>query len=314
MDQPNIHTLQTFTAQSIPDLDVVVLGALELFIAQTPKKIDIHTYKRPLVVGSGNAEATGRIMFEAVDAVFASESTYESKLKNIEAIDGVIVISASGGKHAPSIVKKAKEFGKPVTLITTTVDSEAKKFLAANEGDLEYVYPKNREPYTYNTSTYLGMILGQTGEDPEHVYQFIREKIDAIDFSVFASYDKYYVIVPTQLSGAVRMISVKFIELFGRIVAYDVETSEYTKHATTVVPSGELFLSFGFDNTLWGDPHNRMNIPLPDNANYGMMIAVAYYVIGKIQKSKEPYFKNNIQDYTTMISQVFGETISPIVE
>jgi hypothetical protein len=271
-------------------------------------------YKRPLVVGSGNAEATGRIIFEKTDAIFASESTYEEKLKNIPAIDGVIVISASGGKHAPGIIMCAKKFGKLVTLITSTPGSAASLLLNKDGGDSEYVYAKNREPYTYNTSTYLGMILGHTQEDVARIKNYIHDTIDTIDFSLCAAYDKYYIIVPPQFSGIVRMLSVKCIELFGRMIARDVETSEYVKHATTVVPSDELFISFGYDNTMWGKEGSRITIPLPEWAGYGAMIAISYYVIGKIQKVKPPYFKDNIKGYTEMISQVFGEEIKPIVE
>ena len=46
------------------------------------------------------------------DAIFASESNYEEKLKNIKDIDGVVLISASGEKHAPVIAKVSKKYGK----------------------------------------------------------------------------------------------------------------------------------------------------------------------------------------------------------
>ena len=314
MNYPTIDLLTTFSLENIPDLDTVVIGALELFEKEKLPQIQFNAYKRPLVVGSGNAEATGRIIFEKTDAIFASESNYEEKLKNINAIDGVILLSASGGKHAPSIAKRAKELGKPVTLITNTPHSEARAELDITHGDTEYIFPKNREPYTYNTSTYMGMILGYTQEDPARIRAFIEEAIDIIDFSKFAEYEKYYLIVPPQFSGIIRMLQVKFMELFGRNVARDVETVEYVKHATTVVPSRELFLSFGYENTSWGEADSRLNIPLPEWAGYGTMMAVSYYVIGKIQQQHPAYFKQHIEKYTEEISKVFGEEIKPIVE
>ena len=48
------------------------------------------------LVGSVNAAATGRILLEKADAVFANESTYEAKLASIRGIDGATLISASG--------------------------------------------------------------------------------------------------------------------------------------------------------------------------------------------------------------------------
>ncbi len=314
MNDKNIQILNTFTLDNIPDLDVAVLGALELFQKEPVPKLKLDVYKRPLVVGSGNAEATGRIIFQDLDAIFASESNYEEKLKSVKSIDGVVVVSASGEKHAPIIEQGAKEYGKHVTLITNSRGSSAEKKLDKKHTYDEYVFPKNREPYTYNTSTYMGMILGHTGEDAAEIYTFIKEKIDTLIFPNLSRYNKFYLIVPPQFFEIIRMLQVKFIELFGRNVARDVETSEYVPHATTVAPSDELFISFGYENKIWGKPENRLYISLPDKANYGAMMAVGYYVIAQIQKQHPPYFKQNIASYTKFVSKIFKSTISPIVE
>lgn len=314
MEYPNIHTLETFTLENIPDLDVAVLGALELFQKETLPKMDVSAYRRPLVVGSGNAEATGRIILEDVDAIFASESDYEEKLKSIESIDGVVLVSASGEKHAPIIAETAKRYGKHVTLITNSRGSSAGKELDRSHPYDEYIFPKNREPYTYNTSTYMGMILGHTGENPAEIQGFIREHIDTLSFPDFSSYDKFYLIVPARFSGIIRMLQVKFIELFGRVIARDVETAEYVRHATTVVPSDELFISFGEENTTWGNPDKRFFVPLPDTAGYAMMMAVGYYTIAQIQKQHPPYFKENIAAWAKDVSRIFNHPITPIVE
>jgi len=314
MNDKNIQILNTFILDNLPDLDVAVLGALELFQKEPLPKLKLDLYKRPIVVGSGNAEATGRIIFQNLDAIFASESDYEEKLKAIKSIDGVIVVSASGEKHAPIIAAMAKKYNKHVTLITNSRDSSAEKELDKKHSYDEYVFPKNREPYTYNTSTYMGMILGHTGEDPAEIYSFIQNRINKITFPEFSKYNKFYLIVPPQFSGIIRMLEVKFIELFGRNIARDIETSEYVPHATTVAPSDELFISFGYENKIWGKPENRLHIPLPENADYGAMMAVGYYVIAQIQKQHKPYFKENIADYTKEVSKIFGHTIEPIVE
>lgn len=309
-----IKELETFDIKTLPNLDVVVLGALELFEQEPLPTIDISAYKHPLVVGSGNAEATGRIIFESADAVFASESNFEEKLKNIPSIDGVVLISASGGKHAPIIAKRARELSKHVTLITNTPNSPARTELDNQHDYDEYVFPKNREPYTYNTSTYMGMILGKTKESPTEIRTYIEENTACLSLPDFSNYDKYYLIVPARFSGIIRMLQVKFIELFGRNIARDVETDEYVVHATTVAPSNELFISFGNENTTWGEAKNRLHIPLPDNSDYGAMMAVSYYLIGQIQKTYPHYFKENIASYTEEVSKIFGSKISPIVE
>ena len=312
MTQTNRELLQTFDINSLPNLDTVVLGALEMLSTQTLPAIDVSGYKRPLVVGSGNAEATGRIIFAETDALFASESTVDDKLTHIKDIDEVIIVSASGGKHAPIIAKKAQAAGKHVTLITNTPNSPAASAIDAQDLTV-HVFPKNREPYTYNTSTYMAMILGYTRENPAAIQQFIESEVDSLSLPDFSAFTKYYLIVPPQFAGIIRMLQVKFIELFGRNLARDVETSEYVRHATTVAPSDELFIAFGEPNTTWGKPENRLNVPLPTEGGYGAMMAVGYYVISQIQKAQPQYFKENIAAYCQFISGVFGEDIEPIV-
>ena len=310
---PNITTLNNFTITSLPNLDTAVLGALELFQIAPLPNINI-AFKRPLVVGSGNAEATGRIIFANSDAIFASESDYQLKLQKIADIDGVVLISASGGKHAPGIARQAIAMGKPTVLITNTPGSAASHELQQHGASREYIFPKNREPYTYNTSTYMGMILGATGEDPAAIYNFIKQNTVALTYPNFSEYNKYYLIVPPEFSGIIRMLHIKFIELFGRNIARDIETSEYVRHATTIAPAKELFISFGAPNTTWGQPANRLHIPLPPNAQYGAMMAVGYYVVAQIQAAYPHFFKDNISNYTAAVSEIFGQTISPIVD
>lgn len=313
MEQPNRDILKNFDTNSLPSLDTVVLGALEMLAAETVPALDVTSFKRPLVVGSGNAEATGRILFAETDAIFASESSVDDKLGHIQDIDEVVVVSASGGKHAPILARKARDAGKHVTLITNTPNSPAQKELDDTELTA-LIYPKNREPYTYNTSTYMSMMLGLTHEDPLAIKRFIEEQIDTLLLPDFAQFDKYYLIVPPEFAGIIRMLQVKFIELFGRNIARDVETSEYVRHATTVAPSNEFFIAFGEPNTTWGKPENRLNVPLPENAGYVAMMAVGYYVIAQIQKAHPQYFKENIDAYCQFISGIFGESIMPVVE
>lgn len=306
MELKNYEMMEKFDLNHIPDLDICILGALELFSRENLKEIKVP-FKRPLVVGSGNAGVTGKIMFENKDAIFASESNFEFELKTIKNIDGVVLISASGEKHAPVIAKMSKKQKKKVILITNNPESEAVKF-----SDQIFLFPKQREPYTYNTSTYLGMILGHTREDPKKIYNFIKKNLSKRNFSNLKKFDKYYFVVPIKFYSMIRMLDVKFIELFGRKIARDIETSEAIKHATTVVPSKELFVVFGDNKVRYGK--HQINVPLPKNASYGAMMSIAYYFIGKIQKSKPAWFKQNIANYVKEASKVFGYKIEPIVE
>lgn len=307
--------LKTFTESSLPDLDEVVLGALELFEEAELPELKLDMYKRPLVVGSENAEVTGRIMFKDTDALFADESTYEHTLARDTDIDGVVIISASGGKHSPIIAKCSRDLGKHVTLITTTDDSQTGSYLDHQHEHDEFVFPKNREPYTYNTSTYMGMILSKSKEDPAMLRNFIETDTSRRIPDTFADYDAFYLIIPAELLEVRDMLLTKFDELFGSKVSGRVFDIEQTKHAKTIVPSEkELFISFGEKNELFGVQRNRLHIPLPENAGHAALMAIGYFVIGHIQKAHPPYFKENIVEYAKEASRIFGSPLLPIVE
>lgn len=302
----NYETMQNFGLKSIPGLDVCVLGALEFLSDQKLPKINIGKNLRLLVIGSGNALVTGKIIFGKHDATFASESDYQEKF-GLAKYDLVVLISASGGKHAIDIAKFAKARKKRTILLTNNSEAKAAKFV-----NKVLVFPRQREPYTYNTSTYLSMILAMTGESPKQIYDYIK-RFDKKIPNNFAKYDAFYFMLPSKYDAARELFVTKFDELFGPMLMGKVFTDEQTKHAKTVVPySKELFVSFGIKNDSYGK--NRFDVKLPEGSSFGMLMMVGYYLIGKIQGRKEPYFKKNIVRYTKEASKLFGQEIKPIVE
>lgn len=310
--QENTEILKTFTKDSLPDLDTVVFGALELFQTAELPKIDLAKFKRPLVVGSGNAAVTGKLLFDDVDAVFADESSYLAKLTNITSIDGAFLISASGGKHAIEIGNALAQRSLPFELLTNNQDAPARELLSPSS---VHVYPKNREPYTYNTSTYLGMLLSKTNEDPKEILTFIHEHVVPAVPHNLASYDAFYLMVPDEFTEVREMFKTKFDELFGPKLMARVFTFEQTKHAKTVIQGNrELFVSFGEANVTFGNPEHRLTITLPSDVDYAAMVAIGYYFIGQIQKQFPPYYKQRIEAYAKETSEAFGSIISPIVE
>ena len=174
------------------------------------------------------------------------------------------------------------------------------------------MFKKNPEPYTYNTSTYFGMILAKTKEDPKKILSVVNHIKNLIP-SNLSKYKAFYIIVPNEFENIREMFWTKFDELFGPMITTRVYTVEQTKHAKTVISSDlELFISLGYENNLFGN--NRLNIPLPDGFNYGTLMAVGYYIIGNIQMANPPYFKESIEAYIEKASNIFNEKLSIIVE
>lgn len=309
--ESNLDILNTFTIDTLPDLDVVTLGALELFKDSTLPQIDFHQFKRPLVVGSGNAFVTGKMLFDDVNAIFADESSYKDILETHTSIDGAFLISAGGGKHAIEIAQALQQHSLTTILLTNNKEAPARGFLAPEN---IVVFPKNREPYTYNTSTYMGMLLSKTYEDEQSILDFIHNEVISKIPKNLSSYTAFYLIVPENFSDMCEMFRTKFDELFGPKLMGRVFTYEQTKHAKTVVQDEkELFISFGVENTIFGNGENRIFIPLPEDADYVTLLAIGYFCIGHVQKQFPPYYKNRIEAYTKEASDIFGSTITPIV-
>jgi hypothetical protein len=310
-----LEQLHTFTLDTLPTLDTVVIAALELFVeSELPT---IPDYQRPLVIGSGAAIVTGHILYNETSAVFADESNYQQKLAAAgDFIDGVVIISASGSKHAIEIAQHTSQHAiVPVTLLTCNAAAPAAEHVLS---DQVRVFPKNREPYTNNVATYLGMILSKTKEDPSEIltaiarYQDTSSAQDMVE--KYQKFSSYVFVVPTECTPVAQMIRIKFEEMFEPIVNGRAYGAEDIKHAKTVIPSvQQLIISLGVQNEhLLGV--NDQVVQLPESASYGTVMALGYYLVGIIQQSHEPYFKNAIADYAATASAMFGQTINPIVE
>ena len=312
MEHTYFPRIQQFTLSDLPDLDEVVLSALEFLSTQSLPPLDVQAHSRPLVIGSGNALEAGRLIFAETDAVYAHEGNYEEAISRSPLVDAFYVFSASGSKHAVHITERLGSMNRSLYLITNTVNASASEYVA---NECVHIYPRMREPYSYNTSTYLSMILGSSHESPLEIHKYIASVvIPCIPLNI-GSFDSYVCIVPPEYSLHTPMFQTKFDELFGSEVYARVFTSEEIKHAKTVVTSdSECFISFGKENTTFGDAQNRIHIPLPDSGGPATILSIGYYVIGNIQRMKPPYFKSNIVEYTKQASQIFGSEILPIVE
>jgi hypothetical protein len=281
---------------NMPNLDEIVIQALNFFIENHPPRINTDEFKSPFVIGSGNAYNTGLILFSNKDAVFADESNFRNIItaSNKKTSDGLprdaVIISASGGKDSIWEVELAKQNGLKTTLLTTKAESGAAKV-----ADRTIVFKSIAEPYTYNTSTYMGMILGTTDENPAE----IKNYAESLKFpDLFSSYKGYAFVVPDQFMQICPMLDTKKDELFGPHLSIRAFSQGHARHAKFVMRTPEeLVISLGQKNEYFGDPHHRWDIELPENIRFAGIMATTYYIIGKIQTSKPPYFKKNITNY-----------------
>lgn len=306
----NLNLMNKFSEDSLPELPEVTLGALELFIKKGLSDVKIKEFKMPVVVGSGNAISTAKILYQDKNVIFADENNFNEAFLQ-DGVDGVLIFSASGEKHAPIIAKAAKKLNLNVQLITCSTNSSAEKIVGSKN---TIITNKNREPYTYNTSTYMGWILAKTRENPEKILDFIDKKVKNKIPSDLGLYDGFLLVLPNEFEGLSNLFNVKFVELFGRQVARDVYTYEQLKHAVTVVPNkSELAISFGEGE--FDFQNNILNIPIPKNCGIATMMAIGYYVIGNIQNQKKPYFKENISSYIKRLNKKsFGKGLKVIVD
>lgn len=301
--------MEKFTVKNLPSLSTVTLAALELFAEEGLPKIKIPNYKKPIIVGSGNAIVTAKMLYADQDAIFADENNYKEVLKRKP--DGAIIFSASGEKHATVIAQYYKSKKLATTLVTCNINSGAGKILGQKN---VIITKKNREPYTYNTSTYLGWVLAKTRENPKNILKFINTKVSKVVNKKIGKYNGYLLVTPENFASGNKLFEVKFIELFARRVARDVKTYEELKHAITVVPyDKELCIQFGKGKVDF--PNDKLTIPLPPQAGPAAIMAIGYYTIGKIQENKPQWFKQNINNYIKKASsKPFGKGLKVIVE
>jgi len=284
---------------NLPNLNKSVLAALDFFIANKPPRLDTKQFNFPLVVGSGNAYNTGLAIFGKQPSIIANESNFKQTCQNYQAlikskqITQALVISASGEKDSIWETKMAKKYGLQTTLMTCSRNSSA-----AKAADKVLVYSKLPEPYTYNTSTYLGMFISASGEKAGDIKKFINNlKLN----KKLGSYQAYAFILPDKFSAITPMLEIKRHELFGPHLSLRAFTEGEARHAKFVHPwDKELVISLG-KNKYFGAQAGRWEIRLPKKADIGLVMALTYYITGLIQAAKPPYFKRNIagfcQDY-----------------
>lgn len=250
------------------------------------------------------------MLFEGKDAVFVNESNYKKILNSACNIDGAVLISAFGGKSAIPIARDLYKKGIEIRLFTCNKNALVMNYIDPSR---VFLFPKQREPYTYNTSTYMGMLLANTRENPGKIFNYIKTVIDPLLDIDFSKYSSFVFIIPEQLYEIKGMFEVKFVELFGRKIPNCTATLERMKHAVTVVDTDDdLFVSFGCNNNIWGK--YRLGIPLSKDIDYAGMMAIGYYVIGKIQEQKPKWFEKSIEKHCKDESAAFGHKIEPIVE
>lgn len=291
--------------QLLPNLDESLMSALNFFNKNTPNSLKLEKGCMPFVVGSGNAYNTGKIIFSSRPAVFANESNFHQKLKAYNKLikTGVmskaLIISASGEKDAAWEVKAAKKQGLKTIIMTCNRDSSG-----AKEADMVMAYRKLPEPQTYNISTYLGMIISATGEKAKDIKSFIQKlKLP----TSYAKYSAYSFILPDEYAEVVPMLDIKKHELFGPHLSIRSFTYGDARHAKFVMPwEKELVISFG-ENKYFGKQKNRWEIKMPKKYNAGLIMALSYYLIGKIQEAKPAYYKKSIATYCVEGPKAYGK-------
>ncbi|MDP2637779.1 MAG: hypothetical protein Q8P26_01830 [Candidatus Levybacteria bacterium] len=280
----------------IMSLDENVKLALDFFAKSPPPTLNIDHYNLPFVVGSGNAYNTGLIIFSEKAALFADESNFKKTISAFEKaikqslIKDAVIISASGGKDSVWEIELAKQYSLSTTLLTTKAESPAAKI-----ADKVYVYKSIDEPYTYNTSTYMGMVLSSTKENPLEIKKYVQSLIFPKNFE---NYKAYSFVVPDKYMQVCPMLDIKKSELFGPNLSMRAFSQGHARHAKFVIRSkDELVISLGEKNNFFGDPDHRWDIEVPENINFAGVMAATYYIVGKIQNSKPQYFKENIGNY-----------------
>ncbi|MBN2854364.1 SIS domain-containing protein [Patescibacteria group bacterium] len=292
--------------EKIPNLDESVVAALKFFIKENPKFPNKLFSALPIIVGSGNAYNAGRVIFRNQAGFFANESNFKKILKDYQSliktglIKEALIISASGEKDSVWEIKLAKKFVLKTILFTCQPNSSAAKI-----ADQVFIFKKLREPYTYNVSTYLAMILAAEKAQAKKILLTLKNLPFPKDF---ANYKAYSFILPDEFIDIAPMLEIKRHELFGPRLSIRAFSQGEARHAKFVIPwDKELIISFG-ENKFFGAKKQRWEIKIEKQTKAALIMALSYFIIGKIQETKAPYFKNNIKDYCNNGAIAYGKT------
>jgi hypothetical protein len=83
----------------------------------------------------------------------------------------------------------------PVFLLTSSQNSSAEKIVWEKNTTIT---PKNREPYTYNTSTYMGWVLANTWENPKkylNIFKMIKSNLRLKNTQYWVFFSLYFFVI-----------------------------------------------------------------------------------------------------------------------
>jgi hypothetical protein len=279
----------------LDSLNLSTIKALEFLSQNKLAKINLRKYAFPIVIGSGNAYNAGQIIFANQKAIFANESNCKEVFKKYQdlikkkIVKETVIISASGEKDSVWEIKLAKQKKLKTTLLTCSPSSSAAKL-----ADEVIAFDKLTEPYTYNVSTYLSMILAASGEKAQDILSFIL-KLNLP--KNFRKYRAYSFILPDEVSNVAAMLEIKKSELFGPNLSLRAFSYGEARHAKFVIRErDELVISLG-ENKYFGDPKSRLEIKNIKNIGPGLSMALGYFLIGLIQEAKPDYFGKHIKNF-----------------
>jgi fructoselysine-6-P-deglycase FrlB-like protein len=281
--------------KKINNLNQTVIETLNFFLKNPAKKISFHKSKLSLAVGSVNAKNTAKMLLANQATIYADESNLKSILKTHQPlikqkiIDQAVIISASGEKDAVWEIKALKKLGLKTTLLTCNPEASTIKL-----ADNFHIFPKISEPYSYNFSTYLSMLLSFYQENPSQIKKFLENLKIPKNFKSF----KYFsFILDDKYRAIAEMIKVKDDEMFAAKSSLRAFSFGQARHAKFIYQNkNEMVISFG-KNQYFGHPKNRWEIDLSKNHNYAFTLSLAYYLVGLIQEQKPDYFKRSLKDY-----------------
>jgi len=147
------------------------------------------------------------------------------------------------------------------------------------------------------------MLLGAENESPKKIMSFIEALIFPKNF---VNYEAYSFILPDELADIAPMLEIKKHELFGPHLSIRAFSQGEARHAKFVIPwEKELIISL-VENKFFGLEKQRWEIKIKPKNNTALIMALCYFIIGKIQSTKTPYFKNNIENYCAQGANAYG--------
>jgi hypothetical protein len=269
--------------EKIEKLDHYAIKTLESLPNWKYPELKIEKSGKNIFMGSGDAANTGKIFAQILGGRALNVCNYQIFFENEPNRDSdIYIVNASGGKDGLKMAKWLTERNWHPKLLTNNPEPPAGKYLRPED---IFVFPADKEPPTYNVSTYASMIYWLLKEDLPQ----IEDKIKNLEIPDLRKYKFIFFMVQDKYETLGRMATRKIAETLAGVGANGCGYSNAVHGMLTQPNKDRLVFCMNCKYEGSGDVY-ELNI----DSYLGLLLCI-HYIVGKNQTDQDS--ENILRNY-----------------